>query len=93
MSEALAPQGPSPLSEADPNSLNELIATRLNDIFNKPPLAVSDDDLRLMVLYYQKERQRFLKESQEKEAKPPRAKRATPQSVAEALSIAQADLL
>jgi hypothetical protein len=82
----------SPLLEADPNSINELIQERINDIFNKPPLLLSDDDLRVAVEYYRKERQRFMLESA---AKPPRAagaKRKTPTSVSEALSSSE-DLL
>jgi hypothetical protein len=94
MSDAASPLTPatSPLTEADPNSLNELVSERLNEIFNKPPLSVSDDDLRLMVLYYQKERLRFKQESLEKESKP-KTRRTTPASVKEALAIATEDLI
>jgi hypothetical protein len=82
----------SPLAEATPDSLNELVSERLNEIFNKPPLSVSDDDLRLMVVYYQKERLRFRQESQEKENKP-KTRRTTPTSIKEALAIATEDLI
>ena len=75
----------SPLLEADPNSINELIQERINDIFNKKPLLLSDDDLRVAVEYYRRERQRFQQESLAKQAKGPsvRAKpKAAPTSVA-----------
>lgn len=83
-SSPLAPET-SPLVEADPNSLNELIQGRIDEIFNKPPLMLSDDDLRLQVEYYRRERLRFLKES---ENKPPRSgpRKKTPTSVSDALS-------
>ena len=68
------PPPPSPLLKADPNSINELIKERIDEIMNIPPLAkdaegnylLTDDKLRLQVRYYQQERLRFLKESQEK---------------------------
>lgn len=95
MSEA-APPSPlapsvSPLIEADPNSLNELIQQRLDDIFNKKP-PFSDEDLIIMVRYYQKERLRFMQESALKELKPKATRRTAPKSVAEALSSSE-DLL
>lgn len=90
---ALAPTQASPITEADPNSINELIGDRLVEIFNKPPLLVSDDDLRLMVQYYQKERARFKQESAEKEQRPRTVRRKAPQSVAEALATATPDLI
>lgn len=85
----------SPLTEADPNSLEELIESRLDDIFNKKPILLSDDELRSIVAYYQKERERFRTESLEKESKPktPRgAKKSVPKSISEALQ-ASTDLL
>jgi len=85
---ALAPEV-SPLTEADPNSLNILIQERIDEIFNKKPTLLTDDDLRVIVEYYQKERLRFKAESQIKEAKPKApagARRKVPTSVAEALS-------
>jgi hypothetical protein len=86
----LAPQT-SPLLEADPNSLNELIQERINDIFNTPPLQLTDDKLRVAVEYFRRERERFVKESAEKPQRTgPRKK--TPTSVSEALS-SSADLL
>lgn len=92
MSDELAPPGLSPLAEANPASLNELIAERITDIFNRPPLGVSDADLDLMVEYYQRERLRFKQESELKEQRP-RQSRKTPTSVAEALESATADML
>lgn len=90
---SIAPLAPevSPLLEADPASLNEFISSRVNEIFNKPPLAVSDEDLMAMVEYYRRERTRFQIESA---AKPPRAAKGTaapkskvaPKSVKEALA-------
>lgn len=82
----LAPEV-SPLSEADPNSLNMLIEERITDVFNRPPLDVTDADLDVMVAYYHKERARFKLESAEKELKPkkPRSKKPPPTSVADAL--------
>ena len=88
----LAPEV-SPLLEADPNSINELIQGRLDDIFNKPPLLLSDDDLRIAVEYYRKERARFMVESQTKAAAGPRGPRKkTPTSVSDALA-STSDLL
>jgi len=84
---ALAPQGISPLSEADPASLNELIEERVNDIFNKPPLSISDTDLKYMVEYYRRTRLQFKTESDIKAAagpKTPRGPKVKPaKSVAE----------
>lgn len=84
----------SPLVEADPNSINTLIAGRIDDIFNKPPLLLSDEDLRFTVEYYRRERARFMTESAAKEAKPRVAgkRRAVPKSVAEAIQ-SSVDLL
>lgn len=83
----------SPLGEADPSSINEFIQSRLDDIFNKPPLLLSDDDLRQAVMYYRQERQRFMTESLTKAAKGPTGPRKkVPKSVAEALASAE-DLL
>lgn len=76
----------SPLAEADPNSINELIAGRIDEIFNKPPLLLTDDDLRIQVEYYRRERARFLIESQNKPARAPAGSRKKPTSVADALA-------
>jgi hypothetical protein len=89
---SLEPIGGSPLTEADPNSLNELIQERITDLFNKKPISVSDADLIQMVEYYRRERVRFKAESlakEQKEPKPRGAKRATPKSVVEALASAE----
>jgi hypothetical protein len=88
----LAPET-SPLSEPDPNSLNELIESRIDDMFNKPSLKITDADLKVMVEYYQKERLRFKIESDQKDQKPKgtRSKRA-PTSVADAIA-GTADML
>ena len=86
----LAPEV-SPLLEADPNSINELIQQRIDDIFNKPPALLTDDDLRVQVEYYRRERQRFLIESQNKPARSA-PRRKTPTSVSDALD-SSADLL
>jgi hypothetical protein len=67
-SSPLSPEA-SPLTEADPNSLNEFIQ-RVAEIFNKPILEVSDQELLVAVEYYQKERARFKIESQQKEQRP-----------------------
>lgn len=85
----------SPLIEADPSSINEFIEKRVDDIFNKPPLLLSDDDLRLAVEYYRRERTRFMTESAAKANKEPvrrGARKPVPKSVAEALA-ANEDLL
>ena len=92
-----APLAPavSPLEQADPNSINELIdSERLDRIFNTPALNLTDDDIRFQIEYYRKERHRFLLESQQKEANKaaPRAKKAAPKSVADAL-VSSADLI
>ena len=89
MSETEVPISPlapdvSPLAEADPNSINELIQQRIDDIFNKPPALLTDEDLKFQCEYYRRERARFLIESQ---TKPVRAttRRKAPTSVKEAL--------
>lgn len=76
----------SPLLEADPNSINEFIQQRVDDVFNTRPLLLDDAALRVAVEYYRAQRERFLKESQEKANKPPAARRKAPASVAEALA-------
>jgi DUF438 domain-containing protein len=73
----------SPLTEADPLAVNILISSRLDSIFNKNPLELTDEDIRLTVEYYRKERARFITESQAKEAAGPRVKKTPPKSVAE----------
>lgn len=93
MSDELTPPSESPLSEADPKSLDHLIGDRINDIFNKAPLLVSDEELTLMIEYYQRERSRFKAESEMKEQRPRGAPRKKPESVAEALAIATEDIL
>jgi hypothetical protein len=85
---SLAPEV-SPLLEADPNSLNELIVQRIDDIFNKKPILLTDEDLKFQVEYYQRERLRFRAESlakESKEKKPRATGRKVPTSVAGALS-------
>jgi hypothetical protein len=78
----------SPLLEADPNSINEFIQSRIDNIFNKPPLLLSDDDLKVAVEYYRRERLRFMSESAAKANKEPkpRAKKAAPTSVAQVIA-------
>jgi hypothetical protein len=93
---AASPLAPlvSPLLEADPNSINDLIQSRIDDIFNKPPLLLSDADITAAVEYYRKERARFLLEAQTKPARGNgSAKRKTPSSIAEALNARPDDLL
>ena len=99
----LAPPGDSPLKEAEPGSINELIKDRIDEIFNIRPTEKDDEgnylltDRKLdqMVEYYRKERTRFLVESQEKEAKAATkgTRKAVPKSVAEALATRGEDLL
>lgn len=88
MSDDTSPLAPtvSPLVEADPNSINEFISARVDEIFNKPPLLLSDDDLRVAVEYYRRERFRFMTESAAKQSKGPTVRRKVPTSVAEALA-------
>lgn len=80
----LAPEV-SPLLEADPNSINALIAERIDEIFNKPPALLTDEDLRVQVEYYRRERERFLLESQQKPVRQGPRKKA-PTSVKEAIA-------
>jgi len=82
---ALAPDI-SPLTEADPLAVNELIASRLDTIFNKDPLELTDEDLMVQITYYRRERQRFIAESQAKAASAPKPKKEAPKSVKEVLS-------
>lgn len=86
----LAPDS-SPLSEADAGSINELVQQRIDDIFNKPPLLLTDADLRFQVEYYQRERIRFMQESAVKEQRP-KIKRKVPTSIADAIA-SSTDLL
>ena len=72
----------SPLNEADPNSINDLIA-QINVIFNKRPNDLSDSDLATVVKYFRSERHRFVIESKSVPVKG--ARRKIPTSVAEAL--------
>lgn len=86
---ALAPEV-SPLLEADPNSVNILTAERIDDIFNKKPILLTDADLQQAVEYYRRERDRYKVESQEKDQKktaagPRRRAGPAPKSVSEAL--------
>jgi len=83
----------SPLAEADPNSVNALIADCIDEIFNKNPLALTDADLQVQIDYYRRERQRFLVESEAKIAEGPKKRRPVPKSVAQALTPAEDDLL
>lgn len=82
----------SPLAEADPDSINLLIKQRVSEIFNTRPLLLSDEDLRIAIGYYRRERVRFQQESAVKANAPPKARKKTPTSVAEAL-ISADDLL
>ncbi len=89
---ALAPEQ-SPLDEANPESLNELLGERINKIFNMKPLDLRDNDLADIVKYYRNERLRFLQEEQRKAAEGPKtARRKVPKSVAEAIQ-ASIDLI
>lgn len=83
----------SPLAEANPQSLDELIGERIADILNKPPLLLSDEDLRRAVGYYRELRARFAKESAEGKtrASTPRAKKV-PRTLKEALAQATEDV-
>ena len=81
----------SPLAEADPNSINDLIEDRLAQLFNKPP-PFTDAELKPMVEYYRRERARFAQESLTKPAGRQGAKRKAPTSVADALASSE-DLL
>jgi predicted ATP-binding protein involved in virulence len=106
MSDNQSPASPlspvvSPLLEADPNSLNELIQERIDEIMNIRPLMkdqngnyiLTDAKLTEMVNYYRKKRVIFLKESQQKELKPrEKRQKKPPASVAEALASSE-DLL
>jgi hypothetical protein len=88
MSDDVSPLAPeaSPLAEADPNSINELIGERIDEAFNMPPLLLTDTHLRNIVEYYRRERARFLVESQNKPARAPAGQRRKPTSVADALA-------
>ncbi len=75
----------SPLNEADPNSLDELLTQRIGKIFNTPPLDLTNSDISDVVLYYRRERSRFLNDA--KQVKPGRKRKTPPTSVAEALAM------
>lgn len=83
----------SPLAEADATSINELIATRIDDIMNKRPLLVTDEELLAVIEYHRKNRERFMLESAAKALLPPgQRRRKVPGSVAEAIA-SSSDLL
>lgn len=75
----------SPLAEADPHSLDELLGARFAAVVNKQPLELTDEDLRTAVAYYRADRVKIAKEQNSK----PKAK-PKPKSVAEALAQAKA---
>lgn len=92
----LAPEV-SPLLEADPYSVNELIAERIGQIMNKAPLDITvdgpDSDLAVLIAYHRRERSRFILETLAKTNAPRAASRKkAPTSVADAL-VANADLV
>jgi len=75
----------SPLAEADPLSLNELME-RVRTIFNKRPLDLTDGDLETTKLFFRSQRAKFAQLAKEREntkLSKPRGPRAT--SVSEAL--------
>jgi len=74
----------SPLAEADPNSINELIQQRIDTAFNTRPLLVTDDHLREMVKYYIAKRHVFmLKEAETANKEPKKRAAAKPKTIAE----------
>jgi hypothetical protein len=92
----LAPEV-SPLAEASPDAINEFIQQRVDSIINKSPLLVTDDELRVVVEYHRKARERFQLEAENKPARAraaakPKEAKAPPKSVADAIQ-ASADLL
>lgn len=85
-------QATSPLAEADPASLDELIANikeRVGDIFNKPADQATDDELAVVVRYYRLKRQRYAIESKTVKPGP---KRKVPTSVTSALKAEDLDI-
>lgn len=70
----------SPLEEATPDSLNELMR-RAQVTFNKKPLELSEDDIATNVLFFRSKRSMFAQLAREKEnadsAKPKRGKKST----------------
>ena len=83
----------SPLLEADPSSIDEFIATRVDEIFNKKP-PFTEEDLKVMVQYYRQDRLRFMAEAAKNGGKAPAgARKKAPSSVAEALNVNMNDLL
>ena len=67
----------SPLSEADPKSIDELMG-RLQRIFNTPPLNVTDADIVDTVLYYRLKRATFSQLAKEKADKVTNTRTKTP---------------
>ena len=89
MSDDPSPLAPavSPLTEADPHSLDLLIGERINTIMNTRPMDITDADLLVMANYYRTKRAQFIIESQTKAPRAkPGAKRSAPTSVADALA-------
>lgn len=65
-----------PIIEADPRSLDELMQ-RVSKIFNKPPLDLSDDDLADTVLYFRHQRAKFATLATAEADKPRRSRKLT----------------
>jgi hypothetical protein len=78
----------SPLAEADPSSLDELMA-RVRTTFNTKPLDLTDDDIAANVKYFRLQKHKFAALSREKAEKdasaPKRSRKSSASSISEAL--------
>lgn len=77
----------SPLAEADPSSIDELMR-RAEVVFNMKPLNYTDPDVDTATRYYQAKRAYFAQLAREKENAEPKQKRTKATSVAQALELA-----
>jgi hypothetical protein len=76
------------LAEADPNSLDLLVESRITELFNTPPGELSDRDLEEMVKYFHSQRAMFMQKETAKLAAPKpkaRGKTKAPKSIQEIL--------
>jgi hypothetical protein len=85
--------GPSPLLEANPQSLDKIMTERLAIIFNTMPSKYDPADTKMVVEYYRNLRAQFLKAEVVKlaEGPKPKGRKAAVKSVKEALEVATVD--
>ena len=76
----------SPLSEADPHSLDELFERINQKLISGMPESITDDDLKPVIIALRAQRVKHLQDQATKAAKPPKTRQAKPTSVASAIA-------